>query len=110
METGSIDILFTINAMDHVDNFEIICSEILRILKPDGEFIGSFNLEEEPSVCEPQTLTEDRIRKSLLQHFNIQHYRMAKQGPNKKSYLHFGDGSDAPTEGPRYLWVRGQKV
>jgi SAM-dependent methyltransferase len=110
IETDSVDILFTVNAMDHVDNFEAMCSEVLRILKPGGEFIASFNLEEEATACEPQTLTEDRIRQSLLQHFNIQHYRMAKQGPKGNGYLHFGDGSDAPTEGPRYLWVRAQKL
>jgi hypothetical protein len=30
--------------MDHVDNFDAMCSELLRILRPGGELIGSFNL------------------------------------------------------------------
>ncbi len=106
---ASVDILFTINAMDHVDNFEAMCGELIRILKPGGELIGSFNLEEEASVCEPQTLTEDKIRQQLLGEFTVRSYRMAKHGPRGNNYQHFNDGSEPATDGPRYLWLRALK-
>jgi len=109
LPSNSVDILFSINALDHVDNFDVICFELARILKPGGELIGSFNLDEKPSVCEPQTLTEEMLKLSLLHNFDILSYRMAKHGPKKHGYKHFGDGSESPTTGPRYLWLRARK-
>ena len=109
LDSASVDILFTLNAMDHVDDFDVMCSEIHRILKPGGELIGSFNLEEEASICEPQTLTEERIKQSLLSHLTILSYRTAKHGPAKNLYRHFSDNSEPPTEGPRFLWLRAKK-
>jgi len=32
-----VDVMFTLNALDHVDSFTNMCSEILRVLKPDGD-------------------------------------------------------------------------
>ncbi len=39
-----VDVMFEINATDHVQDFVCMCDEILRVLKPGGLFIGSFNL------------------------------------------------------------------
>ena len=108
LPSNSIDTLFTINAMDHVDNFEAMCREIVRILKPGGELIGSFNLDEESSLNEPQTLTEEMLKLSLLHNFDILTYRMAKHGPKGHGYKHFADGSESPTTGPRHLWLRAR--
>lgn len=110
LESGSVDILFTVNAMDHVDDFEAMCTEILRVLKQGGEFIGSFNLEEAASVCEPQMLTEEKIQRTLLRHLTVVSYRMAKHGPKGHQYLHFRDGSEQATTGLRHLWVRARKI
>ncbi len=49
LPSNSIDIMFTLNAVDHVDCFSEMCDEIIRVIKPGGEFIGSFNLEEPSS-------------------------------------------------------------
>jgi len=87
-----------------------MCTEILRVLKGGGEFIGSFNLEEAASVCEPQTLTEEKIQQALLEYLEVMSYRMAQHGPKGNQYLHFRDGSEPATTGPRYLWVRAQKT
>lgn len=35
-----VDVMFTLNAMDHVDNFPVMCKEIIRVLKPGGEFLA----------------------------------------------------------------------
>ena len=61
LPTGFADVVFTINAIDHVSRFGVMCSEILRILHPGGELIASFNLEEPLTRAEPQTLTEDKV-------------------------------------------------
>jgi SAM-dependent methyltransferase len=106
---ASVDILFTINALDHVDNLNVMCTELLRILKTTGQFIASFNLEEDASVCEPQTLTEEKLHDTLLGRLNVLSYRMAKRGPRDDTYRHFTDGSEIPTSGQRLLWVRAQK-
>ena len=106
----SVDILFTVNAMDHVDHFDVMCAELRRILKPEGELIGSFNLDEDASVCEPQTLTEAKINQALLKDVEVVGYRMAKPGPRGDLYRHFRDGSPQAAEGPRFLWVRARKI
>jgi SAM-dependent methyltransferase len=105
-----IDIIFTLNAMDHVGNFPAMCKEIIRVLKPAGEFIGSFNLEEPRSTCEPQQLNERIIKENLLNHLEIQSYRITKKGPKEDLYAPFFDGVlvyEVCEEG--YLWVRARK-
>jgi len=108
--SDSIDVLFTLNAIDHVDDFENICTEIVRIIKPGGDFIGSFNIEEPSTPCEPQTLTEEHIKSSLLDYMDIKSYRIARQGPEKNTYCNFFDHNFEYKKGERgYLWVRAKK-
>ena len=105
-----VDIMFTLNAIDHVDNLPVMCKEILRVLKPAGEFIGSFNLEEPRSTCEPQQLNERIIKENLLNYLEVQSYRVTKKGPKEDLYAPFFDGIlsyDSGQEG--YLWVRARK-
>jgi SAM-dependent methyltransferase len=110
LPTGYVDVMFTLNAMDHVSDFEAVCEELRRVMAPGAILIGSFNLDEEPTLCEPQTLTEERVKQVLLRHFEIETYRMAAKGPQGKIYSHFTDGSPQATSGERYLWVRARKV
>ena len=96
---NSVDIMFTLNAMDHVDDFDAMCNEILRIIKPGGIFIGSFNLEEPATFAEPQFLTEQSVKETLLGRLDIKSYRVASQGPGEDTYRHFFDNSEPPTFG-----------
>lgn len=105
----SVDVLYTINAVDHVNDFPTMCREMLRILRPGGTFLASFNLEEPPTACEPQVLTEAMVKAHLLDPLEIESYRMARQGPENNTYAHFFDEAPAPTQGRRYLWVRARK-
>lgn len=105
-----VDIMFTVNALDHVDNFRVMCNEILRVLKPQGDFIGSFNIEEPASPCEPQQLNEKIIKENLLNFLEIESYRITKKGPKGNLYSSFFDGNlsyDSGQEG--LLWVRAKK-
>jgi len=106
-----VDVMFTLNAMDHVDNFPVMCKEIIRVLKPGGEFIGSFNLEEPRSTCEPQQLNERIIKENLLNHLEVQSYRITKKGPKEDLYAPFFGGALSYGLGQEgYLWVRARKT
>ena len=109
LPSDSIDILFTVNAMDHVVHFEVMCRDIVRILAPGGQFIGSFNLDEPRTPAEPQTLTEDRVKHCLLDQLEVTSYRTATRGPDGNAYQNCFDGTPAPSSGPRFLWVRATK-
>lgn len=104
-----LDVLFTLNAIDHVDHFTVICAELLRILKPGGLFIGSFNLEEPATPYEPQQLTEAMIQKDLLAHISVLSYRISAKGtedvyaPFFSGELHYSPGEEG------FLWVKGRK-
>lgn len=105
-----VDVMYTLNAIDHVNNFPIICAEIVRVLKPGGVFIGSFNLEEPASRCEPQQLNEQVIKENLLNNLEIQSYRTTRKGPKWSSYDPFFSGTLSYETGQEgILWVRAIK-
>lgn len=105
-----VDVMFTLNAIDHVNNFEQMCSEIIRVLKPGGFFVGSFNLEEPASPCEPQQLNEIKIGDGLLNKLEIQSYRLSLKGPRHDQYAgFFGSNLSYVTGQEGYLWVMARK-
>lgn len=110
LPSGFVDIMFTLNAIDHVYNFQTMCHEILRVLKPGGAFIGSFNLEEPASVTEPQRLTEKILKETLLGSLEIESYRLSRRGPGKDTYALFLNGTPSYTPGEEgFLWVKARK-
>ncbi|CAD7026905.1 Ubiquinone biosynthesis O-methyltransferase [Pseudorhizobium halotolerans] len=109
MQSEVVDVLFTMNALDHVKYLDTTCGEIARILKPGGYLIGSFNLYEEETVTEPQTLDEGILNKLLFVHFDQLNVRLAP-----KFEVDFYDGFfDRPVppnySGPMILWYVGRK-
>jgi hypothetical protein len=88
-----------------------MCSEIFRVLKPGGVFIGSFNLEEAQTLWEPQTLNIQRIQEQILSKLDIESCRISNQGPNGNEYAPFFEDKLSYKEGEEgFLWVRGKKV
>lgn len=111
LPTAFVDAMFTLNALDHVHDLDAMCREIRRVLKPGGLLIGSFNLEEPPTPCEPQVLNEDNLREHLLQHFATDSYRLARKGPLEDPYVYLMRNELGYTKGEEgYLWFRGRKV
>ena len=111
LPSNFVDVMFTLNAVDHVDDFLAMCSEIIRVLKPGGIFIGSFNLEEPPTLWEPQTLNTNTIQKYLLDFLDIESYRISRQGPEDDEYAPFFERNLSYQEGDQgFLWVRGKKI
>lgn len=66
LSDGLLDTCFSLNALDHVDNFECMIMEINRVLKSDGHLYASFNINGRATSCEPQSLTEDKVKTALI--------------------------------------------
>lgn len=94
--------------MDHVHNLAAITGEMLRILKPGGLLIGSFNMDEEAGVSEPITLTPELLEANLLRHLDVSSRRVAPKGPNN-AYEYFFSAAPPGTQGTRLLWVHGTR-
>lgn len=104
------DIVFSLNAIDHVTNFSVMCNEICRILKKGGEFIASFNIEEPKTICEPQRLTERTIKENFLDKLQLVSYRISEKGPSGNQYAPFFDGNLRYKQGDEgFLWMRAIK-
>ncbi len=106
------DVVFSMNSLDHVDNVIDVCSEIRRVLKPGGYFIGSLNLDEPPTLSEPFMLTEEFLQQHLFSGWDKEFYKIRPKPMDDKgivSYEYFY--KDCPKEilespGPRALWCR----
>lgn len=106
-----VDTMFTLNAIDHVDSFRDMCNEIIRVLKPGGDFIGSFNLKDSATLSEPQSLNEKTIKENLLDFLDVRSYRITKQGPAENLYEPFFSGNLCYEQGQKgFLWVRAKKI
>jgi len=107
-----IDVVFSMNSLDHVDKLIEVCSEIRRVLKPGGYFIGSLNLDEPKTIAEPFTLTEELLQRHLFSGWEKEFYKIRPKPRDEKgnvTYRYFYE--DCPEEllkapGPRALWCR----
>jgi SAM-dependent methyltransferase len=105
-----VDTVFTLNAMDHVSVFADMCREVMRILKPRGDFIGSFNIGCRASATEPQSLNEKIIEDNLLKYLDVKSYRLSGLGPDGNLYAPLLEGNESYQPGEEgFLWVRGIK-
>ncbi|MFA7083378.1 MAG: methyltransferase domain-containing protein [Arcobacteraceae bacterium] len=109
-----IDILVTMNALDHVSDLEVMCDELIRILKPNGIFAGYFNLEELASPTEPQCLSEAILENMLFSKLDVEIYKTSVCGniPNGTYYepLYFPEKYPEYEKGTRgLLWVKAKK-
>ena len=59
-----VDVLFTLNAIDHVNDFPAICSEIIRVIRPGRLFIGSFESQ--------RTVEHHRRSAAAMRHIDVQ--------------------------------------
>ena len=113
---NSVDVLFTINSLDHVEHLEIMAAELLRVIKPGGIFAGSFNLHEPACLTEPQTLDLPLLRKLFFRHLNMKICTFGLKGEmrNGKAYTYENmlSGKFIPAPGPDQpciLWASGIK-
>ena len=97
--TGLVDLMFTMNALDHVENLDNMCNEICRVLKKGGSFFGSFNLNEPPTAAEPQTLSEAALNQKLLNRFKKQKVRFGGHRPGGARYADMFESNSNYVEG-----------
>lgn len=104
-----IDILFTMNALDHVNNLDAMIKEILRILRPGGMIIASINLGEPPTVWEPQSLNESIIEEKLLSKLKIISIRIVPKSSNLSAVFSLKSEDELRFGEPRVLLVKAKK-
>jgi len=112
LPSGYVDVVFSMNSLDHVDDLSAACKEIRRVLKPGGHFIGSLNLNELTTPTEPWTLTEALLDKLLFQGWELQYYQVRPRIDSPEQfgpYRYFFE--ECPEElmkrpGPQALWCR----
>lgn len=112
MPDDFVDVMITINSLDHVDNLEAMSAELLRVLKPGGLFLGSFNLEEPANAAEPQQLNQPLLHEVLFQYLDVHNIRVTDQHEGfGNRYEPFLSGMDLTyTDGEEgILWMRGAK-
>ena len=90
------DVVFSMNSLDHVDNLHKACDEIRRVLKPGGHFIGSLNLNEPASICEPWPLSEDYLAEHLFKGWEREFYKVRPKVHDNDPYRYFQE--DPPSE------------
>ena len=66
---SQFDVVISINALDHVENFETAISEIHRVLKSDGKIYLNFNYQSKPTTTEPIVLSDERVERALFPYF-----------------------------------------
>lgn len=94
LKDASIDVVITINALDHVDDIHAAFREIRRVLRPGGLFMGSINLREVPTATEPSVVSRTCVERELLAGWRVEYllvfpecdvpddaYRYASQAP-----------------------------
>ncbi len=64
VENNFFDAIISVNALDHVDDFEKTSNEIERVLKPDGVVVFHLHYHFETET-EPVELNDERVRKAL---------------------------------------------
>jgi SAM-dependent methyltransferase len=110
LPSGSVDVVFSMNSLDHVDDLPAVCRETRRVLKPGGWFIGSLNLHEPATDAEPWTLTEELLQEHLFHGWTREFYRVrpkvAEAGREYRYFFEECPQEIAEAEGPRALWCR----
>lgn len=107
---NSVDILYTINSLDHTKDLAVMTSELLRILKDGGQFLASLNVNEKATSCEPQTITLDFIHTAIVEKLENASLRTEKRHPEAGYANFYTDGAERPDpHEPHIAWVRGTK-
>ncbi len=112
MPDDCVDIIYSLNALDHVQDLPAICQELRRILAPGGEIIGSFNLYEASTAAEPQSLSPEILEKYLLKDMQILHQMISAKPPKGYLYQPLIEGKPIALRGKEeaIMWVRAKKA
>jgi ubiquinone/menaquinone biosynthesis C-methylase UbiE len=79
---GYFDIVCSFNSLDHVDDLDRTCSEIIRVVKPAGLFLLLSDIHDEPTPCEPVVFSWDIVSKftASMELDGERHYEKVPEG------------------------------
>lgn len=111
LPSGYVDVAFSINALDHVEDPVAVMDEIDRILRPGGHFIGSIGFKDEPTFTEPHVLTRNFIEKNMLRGWTQEFSIIRPKGPSPKEFYRFFHEQPPPSYKADELiwWCRYRK-
>lgn len=80
-EEGHFDVITSVNSLDHVDDLDRAIVQIKRLTKPGGLFLLLVEVNHEPTVCEPFTLTWDTVKQfePEFEPVLVRHYESCRQ-------------------------------
>ena len=58
-ESSSFDVVSSFNSLDHVRDVQSVVKEIVRVLKPGGDFLLIVEVNHPPSITEPHNISPD---------------------------------------------------
>lgn len=76
LPSHSVDVVYSINSLDHVRDVDVVIGEVRRILRPGGYFLGALNLFEEPNIREPHIFTPDSVEAFMAEGFTREWYKI----------------------------------
>jgi SAM-dependent methyltransferase len=112
---GIVDVMFSINAIDHAVNWPHMMRECIRVMKPGGLIAFSVNLDEAWSPTEPNTVREDEVRDVVSPLIAVDRWQTANRSTGPDKYLHLRAWADTGATPPPYngkwgmLWFSGLK-
>ena len=92
----SVDIVISMNALDHVDDALATMREIRRVLKPGGTLIGSFNLRHAPTITEPCVFDLETLETNLFDGWICEYSMIRPEGESLGGVYRFFQESEIP--------------
>ena len=112
LPSNYVDVVFSMNSLDHVDHPVAACQEIRRILKPGGSLIASLNLNEPVTLTEPWPLSEEFLERHLFGGWKREYYEVRPKLADDRPFGPYRFFYEPITpeyqnyNGPMALWCR----
>lgn len=105
LPSAYVDVVISINAIDHVEDPVAVMKEIDRIARPGGHFIGSIGLRERPTFSEPHVLTTQLFERHLFRSWTQEFSKIRPKGPSPKEFYRFFHEDPPPDyQAEEMLW------
>lgn len=98
----SVDILFSINSLDHATDWKRMLEECIRVLRPGGVLAMSVNIDEPPSPAEPNTLRHEEVLSLLEGHISVGRSAISNRASGANKYQHLYDWAQKGIAPPAY--------
>lgn len=114
LPSGSIDVVISVNSLDHVKSPQKVVSEARRLLKNGGYFLTSINLYEDPNPREPHFFTPEKISSLFENGYKLE---WSKIGPHPVAVPASFEGLDSerfeiddPLFGYKFMFANCESV